>query len=485
MKHIKFCARGGGSRVGGSHYEYNDELTIDCGAIQDGSGKEKKTTYPQIAGGERKLLVLSHDHFDHCGGLPLFAKAHPEARFLMTPATRGGLELQLYDSLKISDSRQEIAALRHEHASVLFGEKDIESVLKKSNVVSNPEWFSPLAGYRMSFRSAGHKPGAALILIEFPDGTRVLHACDFSLHDHELVFGAKIPEDFLNPDLLVTECTYGALERGLPNCEEEKVRLAEAVKRVLARGGKVLIPDYSSAGPNTAMTLAKAGIPVFTDGMVRDFSRVYRFAPSWCPEDRPFQLEDYPTLMHLDGRTPVEEMVNKKDPEYPRLWKQGDSLFRRALVQSEASFAIVSSSGMAETGPIVGYLESFLENPLNAVIIKGYQARGTQGQKLRDLEKGSEVTFEHERVVGCGDDRRVEEWVTTRQILCDVLSFHISGHSDGRTVAPWIAAINPKKVITVHGDPDVHVGLRYQINRLRPEIEVIGAKNGQSIDLSF
>ena len=52
-------------------------------------------------------------------------------------------------------------------------------------------------------------------------------------------------------------------------------------------------------------------------------------------------------------------------------------------------------------------------------------------------------------------------------------------------MATWIAAINPKRVVTVHGNPESHEGLRDRVKRLNRNIEVIASVNGEPIEFSF
>ena len=134
--------------------------------------------------------------------------------------------LQLKDSVKIATLQRKIDALKGRVPRPLaFGYPEIISLMKRIKYVENTSWFEPLPGYKMSFRSAGHIPGAAMFLIVCPDGTKVVHACDISLDEQALVRGAGIPKDFPNPDILVVECTYGNREIRERAEEKEEVKL--------------------------------------------------------------------------------------------------------------------------------------------------------------------------------------------------------------------------------------------------------------------
>ena len=306
-----------------------------------------------------------------------------------------------------------------------------------------------------------------MFLMVFPDGTRVLHACDVSVDERALVRGAGIPQDFLNPDVMVVESTYG--NRELPDRAKEKARLKEVIRKVFARGGKAVIPHFASTLIEEALPLAEAGFPVHVDGMGRDFTHLYANSAPWCEQDKPFKLSDFGSLFLVDGGC-----------------KEEDRFYRRDLVRQPEPVVIVSSSGMLEAGPSVGYVEELLEDSKNAVILPGYQAKDTQGRKLTQLQKGEKITFFHQYVKKVeGQQPELKEYEVTRQINADVIQFKLSGHSGGDKMAKWICRINPKKVVTVHGEPEAHEGLKERTQRLKKDIEFFTAKNGETLEFVF
>ncbi|HEY4479289.1 MAG TPA: MBL fold metallo-hydrolase [Candidatus Paceibacterota bacterium] len=471
---MKVGAKGGGRCIGGSHYEYCSHgedvaLGVDYGAIQ----REKKTTYPAMIQRETPAFTETHDHLDHCGGVPAFLREHPETVPYMTLMALRGTMLQMRDTLKISRSRAEVDTLRgRKPTPAPFSEEDVQNFFKRARqkTVLNSDWFSPMPGYRMSFRSAGHKPGAAMLLIVFPDGTRWIHACDFSIEESELVLGAKVPDDFKNPDGMTIECTYGSRDedRQPPDRKQELVRLYQEVTRVFDRSGKLLVPHFASTLQNIAFQLARWGFRTYIDGMGRDFSYLYELTSPWCENDKPFRFDD---LDLKDTLSPVGKMGNDREE-------------RQSLVERPGPFSIVTSSGMMVGGPSVFYAERFLEDSRNAIILPGYQAPGTMGRMLAELERGRSITFEHEPMAYTKYGKRLlrEGWSETHQILCDVLPFRLSGHSGRKMVAEWVCQINPKKVVEVHGDPEAHEGMKWQIQQLNPAIEVFSLGNDEEFD---
>lgn len=457
----RFTAIGGGDSIGGSAYLYEDDTAsflIDFGAIQ--GPKSAGISYPRVPQSALDFMLLSHDHLDHCGGLPLVMREHRDMPVFSTNTARFGAFFQLDDSAKIAEQNARIAELSGRTEYPAFTGGEAHDVMHEITPVRDSGWFEPFPGYKVSYRSAGHKRGAAIILIVCPDGRRIVHACDFSLHDQALVRGAVVPRDFLNPDLLVTECTYGA--RSLPSRAVEEKRLVDAVRRVLERGGKVIIPHFASTCQHIALPLARAGIASFLDGMARDFWHLYLESEDhWCEHDIPITEEEQRLIIPVVGN-------GKKDWEV-----------REGIKASPNPAVVIATGGMLEGGPAVGYVEAFLEDPKNAVIIPGYQAPESQGRKLIQLQRRDRMTFSRQcvRPDGIGVDVIASDYY----VEAEVIPMHLSGHSDGDEVARWVAELNPKTVITVHGEPAAHEGLRERISRLNGGIGVVSSKTGESI----
>lgn len=454
---MKLTVKKGGDSVGGSHYGYDDELGVDFGAIQNG----RDISYgPMLMG--LKALIASHAHLDHVGGLPAHARENPLTEYYGTSITREITDLHGLDSLKIGTERRAIAELKGQNpAPAFFNEEDVANLYDRFKVVRNTGWFSPIPGYEVSLRSAGHMPGAAMILIKFPDGKRWIHACDLSLTNTELTLGATIPEDFLNPDGITIESTYGARGRKLPDRLTHEKELIAHVKRGLARGAFVVLPSFATTGLNIAALLGRAGIPVKMDGaLTKNCTDVYLDAEPWCPNDRPFSFSDYPTISGVGD---------------------GGNEERFALLEGEPC-AIVSSSGMVEGGPSVFYIKQTAESiePRNMIILVGYQAEESQGRKLQALQRGQTITFTNEWI--SRRTGKLSRNIETVAVNAEVVKMQLSGHSDGQTMAPWVCQINPKNVVTVHGDPESHQGMKELIQEINPRINVVSGTNGAELE---
>lgn len=442
---MNFMALSGGIPIGGSHYLIEldgKRIAIDYGAIQRGG----KISAPPVASGQIDALLLTHGHFDHVGMLPIFVREHPEAPIYSTKVTWRFTKMLIYDSFQISANK----LARGENVEITFSWPEIERAvsLKRFKLVHNSEWFSPWPGWKIRFRSSGHINGATTIDIVSPSGFRIIHSGDISFHDQPTIKGAMVANDFKSPELLITEATYG--DRDLPDREQEEKRLVDRVIGILNHGGKVLIPSFSITGPNIGVIiangLAKAGVdvPVYLDGMIRTAARIINGSNEWSPNDN--------GLVFPKNLITVPE---NKEEAYE---------FRQIILDGGPS-VVISSHGMLEGGMAMFYLPHFLSYYKSAVLIPGYQAEGTGGRRLLELERGNHFQINRRFV----------------PINCEVGKFHLSSHASGKELSMWISEINPWTVIGTHATKSGFLSLKRKINGCHPAIRVMGGYNGETV----
>ncbi|OGD25536.1 hypothetical protein A2819_02080 [Candidatus Azambacteria bacterium RIFCSPHIGHO2_01_FULL_40_24] len=442
---MNFKALSGGVPIGGAHYlvELEDKrIVIDCGAVQAGG----KVFPPPIAQGRIDALLLTHGHLDHVGMFPLFVKEHPDTPIYGTKVTWRFARMLLWDSYWVAIKKME----RGEKVDVYFSASDIADALslKKFRLVHNPEWFSPWPGWRIRFRSSGHINGAASIDIISPKGFRIIHSGDISFVDMPTIKGAEIANDFMSPEVLITEGTYG--DRDLPNRAKEQQKVVDKVVEVLGQGGQVLVPSFSITGPNMGIIiangLAEAGvdIPVHLDGMVRTAAGIISGSSEWSPNDD-------------SAAFPKNLIAVPEDPEKARAYRQ-------KLLEGGPA-VIASSHGMLEGGMAMFYLEHLITDYKSAVLLLGYQAEGTGGRKLLELERGHRFQI----------NRR------SFPIYCDVKRFQLSSHASGNELAGWISEIQPWHVIITHAPNSGAQGLERKIKERHSSIRVSKGFNGEYV----
>lgn len=106
---------------------------------------------------------------------------------------------------------------------------------------------------------------------------------------------------------------------------------------------------------------------------------------------------------------------------------------RRMRENAINSDIIISTSGMLDGGPVLGYIQKLMEDEKSAIFVTGYQVEGTNGRSL--LENGT-IT-----VAG-----------VTMKPKMRVEFFDMSAHAGHDELVSFIKAINPEKVVLMHGD---------------------------------
>jgi len=442
---VNFKALSGGVPISGAHFliELEDKrIVIDCGAVQTGG----KVLPPPIAKGRIDALFLTHGHLDHIGMLPIFVNEHPDTPVYGTKVTWRFARMLLWDSFRVAMHKLE----RGEKVETYFSASDIERALnlKKFNLVREPEWFSPWPGWKIRFWPAGHINGAASIHIVSPKGFRIIHSGDISFQDQPTIKGAEVINDIFSPEVLITEGTYG--DRDLPNRAHEEHRFINKVVEVLGQGGKVLVPSFSITGPNIGIILAnglakaRVDVPVHLDGMVRTAAGIISGSREWSSNDN--------GLVFPKNLIAVPE---EREEAYA---------YRQKILDGGPA-VIVSSHGMLEGGMAMFYLQHLISDYKSAVLLPGYQAEGTGGRRLLELERGHYFQI----------NRR------PFPIYCDVKRFQLSSHASGNELAGWISEIQPWHVIITHAVQSAARGLERKIKERHPSIRVSGGFNGELI----
>ncbi|MCL4332668.1 MAG: MBL fold metallo-hydrolase [Candidatus Thermoplasmatota archaeon] len=401
---IKFL--GGAEEVGRlaiKMEEKNTKVMIDYGVIP-----EKPPLYPmppeQVDG-----LFLTHSHLDHAGSLPIYFHSK-EARFYATTMTANSIRPLLKDSLKI-------AAL--EGYPEVFNSTDVDTLYESFIACDYGEPIEE-GDFTVTPYSAGHIPGSTMW--QFNNSKSVLVTGDLYTDRTNLLNGA-VP---VKSDILVIESTYAG--KNHENRRQVINRLKQRVKEVVDSGGKVIFPTFAvGRTQELAMILSEMGLNIGVDGMGNAITDIYMHTPGFLRS-----FKDFKSAIHKTHRI------------------RGRRMRENALEND----VMITTSGMMDGGPVLGYVDALKDDEKSAIFLSGYQVEGTNGRSL--VENGTikingatvKPSMQHE-------------------------FFDLSAHAGHDSLVNFIRGVDPQTVILCHGEK------REQLIADLSEYEVILPMNGE------
>ena len=405
---------------------------LDCGLFQ-GKRAESRHLNAALPVDPRMLdaIILSHAHIDHSGRLPLLVRHGFHSPIYATPATRDLCGVMLADAAHIQEKDAEFLQRRGAYgpaAEPLYSLPDAIAVQDLMMGVPYGRVQYIRKHLAFEFTDAGHILGSASVMLRSTEGNghRLIFSGDIGRPGLPIIRDPDPPSE--PPDTLIIESTYANRQHEAVVDAEE--RLGEVIRKVAARGGKVLIPAFALGRVQELVyslhQLFRAGkipgIPIFVDSpLAIDATAVFRMHPDLFDRsermiERTTRLFDFPLLVYTRS---VEDS--------------------KGLNSLNGPAVIIAASGMAESGRILHHLANGLTDHKNLVLFVGFQAEHTLGRRIQD---GARVV----KVFG----REVE-------IRCEVESISsYSAHADRNELKAWLRRLGepPRRAFVVHGEPD-------------------------------
>lgn len=360
-------------------------------------------------------MFLTHSHLDHCGMIP-WLTARYDIDVVSTPMTREIALLLMEDSIKVGQS---------EGYPEPYDNNDVKIAKRRFREIAFGETMD-VGRYQVKAHSAGHIPGATMYELRGRETTLVTG--DIHTIDTRLVRGAKP----VKCDNLIMEATYSG--RNHTDRRKTEQTMLGKIDEVLDRGGKVIIPAFAVGRTQEMLLLLKDHRREFwIDGMGRKVSRIYLSMPEFLRSGKSFRQATNRAKMvrNVHGRT-----------------------------RAAKSDIIVTTSGMLDGGPVIGYLEQLKDDPKSAILLTGYQVEGSNGRML--LDQGV-----------------IDVKGATVRVNCDVRKFDFSAHAGHNQLLEFAKGCSPERIVLCHGDQRELLA-----DDLRKEgFEVLLPKNGEKFGL--
>jgi len=375
---------GGGNEVGrlGIYAAIDGQAMLFDYGLTPGEPPEYPKQAPPVNG-----VFLSHAHLDHSGMTPWLSGRY-DVPIYATAITQEIASLLFKDTLKIAES-----------TGYPFPYDKIDVRQAVQNFVSiTPGQSIEVDSLYVTSHSSGHIPGSVMFEVE---DSGVLFACDINTIDTRLLRGARP----VKSDVLFLEGTYSGQEHP-PRTELERTFL-DTVDEVVASGGKAIVPAFAvGRSQEIAMILRDCGHDVWLDGMGSRVADIFLRHPQYVRSAGDLKKA-------MDG---LRVVYSRRGRE---LALQGD--------------VIITTSGMLNGGPVLGYVEAIRNDPQSAIILTGYQVEGTNGRRL--LEYGE-----------------IEMYGLTQRVNCQVHFFDFSAHAGHSQLVSFARSCSPDTVVIFHSD---------------------------------
>jgi len=469
---MRITFHGGAGGVTGSKHlvEIGGKRILLDGGLFQGRRRATKELNSDLPFDVRTIdaVVLTHGHLDHCGALPLMVKLGYRGQIYSTASTRDVAEWILLDSAHIQV--QDLAFMKKHHiegtefAEPLYTPDDVTAAIKQFSAVSyvsegvhKSDWLEIVPGVKIKFYDAGHILGSAVVLLEAQEEgktVRLAYTGDLGRTNTPLIRDPQYLDETV--PLLMMESTYGnRLHRPISEATEH---LVNVVKRVYARGGKIIVPSFALGRTQELVYMLHK---LTDEGKV---PRLLTYVDSPLASKLTKVFTSHPE--NYDKESWEEFGVKGELPLYYRNLTYVESTEESKVLNTKPGpFLVISASGMCEAGRILHHLKNGVENPKNLVLITGFQAEHTLGRRLVEGEKNIRIFGERHRV----------------KAEVEVLN-ELSAHADAAGLQDY-AEHTPGlgHLYLVHGEAQQAAGLKTHLQTLHPNWVIRVPQKGDSI----
>ena len=425
-------------------------IVLDAGMHPKHEGAEAIPHYEMLADGSVDAAIITHSHLDHVGTLPLLMETQPQARVFLSRETADLALALLHNSVNVMQSKRiELGLTEYP----LFEHRELDQLKKAFEMrgIERPFDLDAAGTVCGTFHDAGHILGSVGVTLE-ADGKRVLYTGDVNFEDASLQKGAVFPDTPV--DAIIVETTRGNhVRRPDYTRESEEDAFAEAIERVLARKGSVLIPVFAIG--KTQEVLA----------MLHRFKRHHLI-----PRKTPVYIGGLSTKMtHIFDN--FSDVSRRKLPGFSFLTDmeiEGANRRHRGPIPFVSGCIYALSRGMMTEKTISNNFarQGVLENKRHALFFVGYTDPESPGGRIRTAQPGDEVVL--------------DPAFPAVPLHCEMRVFDFSGHATREAIAHYVQKVRPKKAFLVHGDGPAIEWFRQDLQRRLPETEIIVPVPGET-----
>ncbi|HDD67765.1 MAG TPA: beta-CASP ribonuclease aCPSF1, partial [Candidatus Thorarchaeota archaeon] len=313
-----------------------------------------------------------------------------------------------------------------------YRDRDVKEAILHTITLGYGEVTDIAPDVRLTLHNAGHILGSAIIHLHIGDGQyNLAYTGDFKFGRTRLLEPATFT--FPRLETLIIESTYGHPTDKMPPRQEVEKKFASIIKKVIERGGKVLIPVLAVGRAQEIMLVIEdlvskkriPKVPVFIEGMIAQATAIHTTHPEALSKK-------------------IREMIFHQgvNPFLNEIFVQVDSPEQREEIVNGEPCIIMATSGMLAGGPSVEYFKLMAPDSKNALIFVSYQGEGTLGRRI---QKGWKEVQMYNR----------EGQMTVIPVNMQVETVEgFSGHSDRKQILNYVKRVSPvpERILTCHGE---------------------------------
>ena len=343
-------------------------IMVDCGLFQE---KEHYDDNQKLICKPENLdfVLVTHNHIDHTGRLPLLVRRGYTGNFYTTNITQNLMPLALYDTCRI------LADLsKRKNIPELYTSRDVAQTIEKTKGCEFNRQIRLSNNATVTFFNNGHLIGAALILLQlsYPgyEDINLLFTGDYN--NKNMFFDIEeLPlEVWKLPLTIIQESTYGSVDS-----TEMKAVFEENVAKAITEKKTVIAPVFS---------LGRAQEILYVLKRMQQDGRLSTSVPIYFDGKLAFKY----TSFYLSYAT---ELKLKMKDFLPNNLQTVDDAMRMGIIRDRETKIIVTTSGMGSYGPAQTYIPAYLPQKNVLIHFTGYTAEGPLGRLLQNTEKGNTV----------------------------------------------------------------------------------------------
>jgi metallo-beta-lactamase family protein len=436
------------------------KILLDCGAFQ--GHHEDAYKMNSVLPEELNYLdavILSHAHADHCCSLPLLVKNGYNKAIYATPATADIARLIMLDAAKIQENDYEhLKRLNLPENKILkpiYLEKDVEKTAHLFSTVPYQNLKKITNDFNFKFYNAGHILGSAATLIKV-EGKTIAYTGDLGNTNVPIL---PDPEKIDEPvDILISECTYGDRNHQ-PITEAAKI-IKKIINDAIINKSRIIVPAFALGRTQELIYILHK---LHDEGEIPEIP-IYLDSP--LGEDITKVFDKYRN--DFDTQT-WQDFINKNESPFTfaKLNYIKTVTESKMLNNKLGPLMIIASSGMLEGGRVLHHLEHNIGNPNSIILLTGYQAQNTLGNRLQ-------IGTKKVKIYGQPHD------VRARIFSLDELS----AHADQTGLLNYVLSLKDlKKLFLVHSEPSATEAFYKLVKENKPDLEIVVPQLGESFEI--